>query len=96
MLYAQEQRLKTSGHREDARPPMWSKVRDIEFAWLCLKIQVLKQPNTQQYHVIKREKKFTHLKYANKNLGYYILPSLKEFRPEIHHNLQGKMREKLK
>jgi hypothetical protein len=44
---------------------------------------------------IKREK-FTHKKYANKNLGYYILPSLKEFRPEIHHNSQGKMRNKLK
>ena len=93
-----EQSFTTFGHREDARLRIVFQVREINSRGYVWKYKFPKQtkPNTNNNNTYKTRKIYTRLKYANKNLGYYILPSLQEFRPEIQHNLKGKMRNKLK
>ena len=81
----------TFGHREDALSLNVKWVRENKPRGYVWKYKVSKQNNQTpiQTSLKECEKIYTRLKYANKNLGYYILPSLKEFRPEIRYKQLG-------
>ena len=91
---------KVSWHSDIRKMPVHLTSNECAKTIRVVMFEITRFPNKTTKHpsnIIKRMRKiYTRLMYANKNLGYYILPSLKEFRPEIHHNSQGNMSNKLK